>query len=607
MHELPLLINLTVTLAAAFVGGFLARLVKFPPMVGYLVAGVAIGPFTPGYASDLKTIQQFAELGIIFLMFGVGLHFSLQDLWTVRAIAIPGALLQMGVLTLLVYLLAPLWGWSSTAGILLGIAVSIASTVVMLRNLMDQGLLHTQHGQVAVGWLVLEDLITVLIMVLLPTLVVSNTEPLWQTAGLALLKAGAFAALMLVAGTRLIPWLLTLLAHAQSRELFVVAIVIITVGTALSASLFFGVSLALGAFLAGVVVSESSLSHQVGAEIVPFRELFTVLFFVSVGMLVNPLHLWNAAEAVLALTAIIVLGKFVVTTVLGIFLISSARTTLALAVGRSQIGEFSFILGGLSVSLGLLTQEQYSLLLAGAMLSIMVNPFLFRALPWIESTAKKMPMLWSLLEKRRWMPETPPTSLHDHVVIVGYGRVGQHIVQVLGYLGIPRLVVDLNLYRVQELERQGIPTLYGDAANSEILSHAQVSNSRTVVITVPDEAAAKIIVATVRSLAKRVPVVVRAATHAGVHDLFALEANDVIHPELEGGLNIVRQTLILLGYQEIDAQEYTDAVHRDHYNLAVSTIAEQEALSQLRASTHLVHTSSENELCPPQREQLSQD
>jgi CPA2 family monovalent cation:H+ antiporter-2 len=205
------------------------------------------------------------------------------------------------------------------------------------------------------------------------------------------------------------------------------------------------------------------------------------------------------------------------------------------------------------------------------------------------------------------MPETPPTSLHDHVVIVGYGRVGQHIVQVLGYLGIPRLVVDLNLYRVQELERQGIPTLYGDAANSEILSHAQVSNSRTVVITVPDEAAAKIIVATVRSLAKRVPVVVRAATHAGVHDLFALEANDVIHPELEGGLNIVRQTLILLGYQEIDAQEYTDAVHRDHYNLAVSTIAEQEALSQLRASTHLVHTSSENELCPPQREQLSQD
>src|SRR5437868_10773222 len=277
---------------------------------------------------------------------------------------------------------------------------------------MDQGLLNTSHGRVAVGWLVLEDLVAVLILVLLPTLSTKTQEPLWQTAGLALLKAGVFAALMLVAGTRIIPWFLRRLAHMRSRELFIVAIVVITIGTAIGASSVFGVSLALGAFLAGVVVSESALSHQVGAEMVPFRETFAVLFFVSVGMLVNPLYLLAHAGEVLLLVLVIVLGKFLITVLQGLILPLPARTTLILAAGRSQIGEFSFILGTAGIALGLFKEEQYSLLLAGALLSITLNPFLFRALPWIERSEEHTSELQSrfdlvcrlLLEKKKYSP-----------------------------------------------------------------------------------------------------------------------------------------------------------------------------------------------------------
>src|SRR5438045_7106559 len=396
-HELPILINITVALLAAFIGGLLARRLKLPSMVGYMLAGVAIGPFTPGFSGDLSTIQQLAELGVIFLLFDVGLHFSLRDLWAVRDTVFSGALIQTVVITGLGLLLAYLWGWSLAAGVLLGLALTIASTVVMIRNLMDQGLLNISHGRVAVGWLVLEDLVAVLILVLLPTLSTKTQEPLWQTAGLALLKAGIFASLMLVAGTRIIPWFLRHLAHMRSRELFIVAIVVITIGTAIGASSVFGVSLALGAFLAGVVVSESALSHQVGAEMVPFRETFAVLFFVSVGMLVNPLYLLSHAAEVLLLVIVIVLGKFVLTVLQGLLIPRPARTALILAAGRSQMQHFFFILGTARIALGLFKEEQYSLLLAGALLSITLNPFLFRALPWIEAHTRKVPAIWSLL------------------------------------------------------------------------------------------------------------------------------------------------------------------------------------------------------------------
>src|SRR2546421_5749078 len=367
-HELPILINITVALLAAFIGGLLARRLKLPSIVGYMLAGVALGPFTPGFIGDLFTIQQLAELGVIFLLFDVGLHFSLRDLWAVRDTVISGALMQLAVITGLGLLLAHLWGWSLAAGILLGLALTIASTVVMIRNLMDQGLLNTSHGQVAIGWSVLEDLVAVLILVLLPALSTNMQEPLWQTAGLALLKTGAFAVLMLVAGTRIIPWFLLWMAHLRSRELFIVAIVVITVGTAMGASSIFGVSLALGAFLAGVVLSESALSHQVGAEMVPFREPFAVLFFVSVGMLVHPVYALSHVGEGLLLVLVIVPGKFLITVLQGLILPLPARTTLILAAGRSQIGEFSFILGTAGIALGLVQEQPDWLVLAGALL-----------------------------------------------------------------------------------------------------------------------------------------------------------------------------------------------------------------------------------------------
>lgn len=580
-HQLPLLVNITVALLAAFIGGVLARRLKLPSMVGYMLAGVVIGPFTPGFGGDLSTIQQLAELGVIFLLFDVGLHFSLRDLWAVRDTVLSGALIQTVVITGLGLLLAHLWGWSLAAGVLLGLALTIASTVVMIRNLMDQGLLNTSHGQVAVGWLVLEDLMAVLILVLLPAIFTNTREPLWQAAGLALLKTGAFAALMIVAGTRVIPWLLLRIAYLRSRELFIVAIVVIAVGTAITASSVFGVSLALGAFLAGVVVSESALSHQVGAEMVPFRETFAVLFFVSVGMLVDLLHVLSHIAEVLLILLVIVVGKFVLTTLQGVLFPRPARTALILAAGRSQIGEFSFILGAAAVTLSVFTEGQYALILAGALLSITLNPFLFRALPWIETQLRKMRAFWSLLDRHGPVQAPIAESLQDHVIVIGCGRVGQHLVNVLDRLGIPRLVVEQDIGRVTELERQGVPTLYGDAANSDILSRVHLKQARMVVVTLPDEAAAAIVVAMAREEAPNVPIIVRAASQEGVQQLIALGAQHVIFPELEGGLEMMRETLTRLGYRASHAQGYTGAVRSSRYDLSVSTDAEQHALEQM--------------------------
>lgn len=431
MHqEFPILFNIAMALLAAFAGGLLARFLKLPAIVGYLLAGVAIGPFTPGFIGDLSTIQQLADLGVIFLLFDVGLHFSLHDLWAVRDTVLPGALIQLVAITSIGLLLASLWGWSLAAGLLLGLALTIASTVVMIRQLMDQGLLNTSHGRVAVGWAILEDLIAVILLVLLPVLSPRTPQPLWQPVGLALLKAAAFAALMIVGGTRIIPWFLLRMAHVRSRELFIVSIVLITVGTAICASAVFGVSLALGAFLAGVVVSESTLSHQVGAELVPFRETFTVLFFVSVGMLVNPLYAFTHASELFMLVVVIVGGKVVLTIVQGLFLPRPARTTLTVAFTRATIGEFSFIVGATAVGVGILKEEQYM-------------------------------------------------------------------------------------------------------------------------------------------------------TQQGVSQLIALGAKHATYPELEGGLEMMRETLMRLGFSEGSIERYADAVRRSHYDLSSSTGAKQQALDSL--------------------------
>jgi CPA2 family monovalent cation:H+ antiporter-2 len=580
-HDLPLLINIAAALIAAFIGGLLARRLGLPTIVGYLAAGVAIGPFTPGFVGDVETISQLAELGVIFLMFGVGLHFSFHDLWTVRDTAIPGAVGQMFIATALGFGLTQLWGWPVPAGLVLGLAISIASTVVLLRGLMDRGLLNTTHGQVAVGWLVLEDLATVVILVVMPALFAQSGANAWLAIGSALLSAAVFVGLMLFAGSRFAPWLLTRIARTRSRELFILTVVTIALGTAVGSAELFGVSLALGAFLAGVVLGESAVSHQVGAEVLPFRETFAVLFFVSVGMLVNLNYLMANAWHVLALTALIVLGKFALTVALGFFFPRPARTALVVAAGLSQIGEFSFIVGQAGVSLGIMSQDQYSLILAGALLSIMVNPLMFRAIPHAEAFLQRFPALWQLLDRHGPTPQPPAEKLADHVVVVGYGRVGEHIVTVLGHLGIPRLVVEVDGGRVVEFEEQGVPTLFGDAANSEILTHTDLKRARALVVTVPDEATAEIIVASAHDLAPQLPIIARAATRPGVERLAKLGARDVIHPELEGGLEVLRHTLLALNYPLLEVQQYADAVRRDQYDPAISTHEEHAVLDRL--------------------------
>jgi CPA2 family monovalent cation:H+ antiporter-2 len=579
-HHLPLLINITVAIFVAFIGGYLARRLGLPALVGYLLAGLAIGPFTPGFVGDKDTIGQLAEMGVIFLMFGVGLHFSLKDLWTVRRIAIPGALLQMLIATGLGFVLTRLWGWTPAAGLVLGLAISIASTVVLLRGLVDNGLLNTPHGQVAVGWLVLEDLATIAILVLLPA-VLGGSENLLRSAGTALLQTALFVGLMLLVGARLMPWLLTRIAHTRSRELFLLAVVALALGTALSAAELFGVSLALGAFLAGVVIGESDLSHQVGAEVMPFREIFAVLFFVSVGMLVNPATLWANAGQVLALTALIVLGKALITLLMGVVLPASGRTLLVVAAGLSQIGEFSFIVGQAGVGLGVLSQDQYGLILAAALLAIVLNPLLFRAVPRVERLLRSAPALWALMERSGPTPEPLNHALEGHIVIVGYGRVGEHVVAVLERLGVPRLVVEQDAARAAGFQQRGVPTLFGDAANSEVLTHAGLERARAVVVTIPDETAAELVVTAVRDIAPEVPIIARAATKTGVTRLHDHGAEHVIHPELEGGLEVVRHTLLALGYPLVQVQQYTDAVRHDAYDLAITSHAEHVMLEQL--------------------------
>jgi CPA2 family monovalent cation:H+ antiporter-2 len=581
VHEVTLLINIAVALVVAFFGGLIARRIGLPTIVGYMLAGIAIGPFTPGFVGSTETISQLAELGVIFLMFGVGLHFSISDLLKVRSIALPGALGRMALTTLLGFGLSQLWGWTIASGIIIGLAISIASTVVLLRGLTDNGLLNTQQGRAAVGWVVVEDLATVLILVLMPTLANTSGRFDWAQLGLTLLKAAGFVILALFAGTRLMPWVLLRIAHTRSRELFILAILAIALGIALGASELFGVSLALGAFIAGVVVNESPLSHQVGADIFPFREAFAVLFFVSIGMLVNPSYLLTHIGSILALTGLIVIGKALLTIFMGFVFPWPVSTTLVLAAGLSQIGEFSFILGQEGVRLGLLEQNQYSLILAGALLSITLNTPMFRLVNPLEKWLPRFPRLWKLLDRHVPPPVQIDEGIENHVVIVGYGRVGQHIVSLLGQMEIPHLIVDADAERIEELGRQLIPTLFGDAANSEVLTHAGLSRARALVVAGPDEDASALVVAAARDLAPKLPIIVRASTEDGTKRLMQLGAQDVIHPELEGGLEIVRHTLLQLGFPLREIYRYTDAVRHDHYDLQINTEEEHRLLHNL--------------------------
>jgi len=584
MHNVPILINITLALIVAFLGGMIARRMGLPTIVGYLLAGIAIGPFTPGVVGDVETIQQLAELGFIFLMFGVGLHFSFADLWRVRDIAIPGALIQTAIATLFGLGLTQLWGWSIYAGIVMGLAISVASTVVLLRGLMDNSLLNTPHGQAAVGWLVMEDILSVLILVLMPSLASNTGSFNWQELAITLLKAAAFVAIMFFGGMRFIPWLLNHVAHTRSRELFILTELAITLGTAMGASELFGVSLALGAFVAGAIISQSKLSYQVGADVFAFRETFSVLFFVSVGMLVNPVFLWQNLGQVLSLTLLVILGKAVIVILMGLLFPRPAMTFLVIAVGLSQIGEFSFILGQQGLALNLLDSNQYSLILAAALISITLNPFMYKLLPVLTKGLKRLPRFWKQLEASTVLPAIDEEQLVNHAVIVGYGKVGQHLTEVLKSLSIPVLVIESDAQNIEILNQRNIPTLYGDAGNSEVIHHAHLEQAVVLVTTVPDETTAVLTVTAARDINPKLPIIARATTSEGVKHLSELGGSFIIHSELEGGLEMIHQTLLSLGFPLQEVHQYSEAVRRDHYDFNITTDDEHRSLHELLLS-----------------------
>jgi monovalent cation:H+ antiporter-2, CPA2 family len=521
-HNVTLISTIAAGFGLALIFGFIAERFKLSALVGYLVAGILIGPTTPGFIADAHIASQLSEIGVMLLMFGVGLHFSIDDLMAVRRIAIPGAIVQMTFATLLGMYLSHWWGWSLGQGLIFGLALSCASTVVLLRALESRGMIDSMNGKITVGWLIVEDLLTVLVLVLLPplanllggTVPISSNQPLWQTIVFTLLQVAGFILIMLVIGKRLLPWLLWHIAKTGSRELFTLAVVSTAIGIAYVASALFSVSFALGAFFAGMVMRESEFSHRAAEESLPLRDAFAVLFFVSVGMLFQPAVIIEQPLNVLAVVCVIVVGKSIAAMVITLAFRYPLNTALIVAASLAQIGEFSFILAGLGMSLGLLPIEGMSLILAAALISIALNPLLFSAIQPFKKWLVGVSKLASDLEKRvDPFAELPMSTerkyLAGQVVLVGYGRVGKRIAKALQHNDIPFVVAEENREIVESLRKQGIPAVSGNASEPGVLIQAHIANAAMLVVATPDTIDVRNMVNTAKLLRPEIRIVLR--------------------------------------------------------------------------------------------------
>jgi CPA2 family monovalent cation:H+ antiporter-2 len=539
--DTSLIATVVIALVLAFCGGFVAKKLHLPALVGYLLAGVAVGPFTPGFVGDTSLARQLAEIGIVLLMFGVGLHFSTKDLLAVRQIALPGAVGQIAVATVIGAAIALAWGWSFGASLVLGLALSVASTVVLLRALEERNALNTVNGHIAVGWLVVEDLAMVLALVLLPALarplggetpvgvVTLSGAGLGLTLLLTIGKLLFFIVLVVLVGKRLVPWLLEQVARTGSRELFTLSVLAVALGIAYGSAELFGVSFALGAFFAGVVLSESDFSHQAAADSLPLKDAFAVLFFVSVGMVFDPAILLRRPLELLAVVLVVLLGKSLAAFAIVLAFGYPVTTALTVSASLAQIGEFSFILAGLGVTLGLLPREGRDLILAAAIVSITLNPLLFAAIDPLTGWLQKRPRLTAWLERSGDRLATLPGArdeegLRDHAVIVGYGRVGRMIGDVLQAQGLPLLVVDQNRRLVENLRQRGIHAVYGDATAAGVLKAARVDRARLLIVAIPEGFQLRRILELARKANPRIDTAVR--THS-VGELAYLERHGV--------------------------------------------------------------------------------
>lgn len=562
-HHTDLIDIIAIGLGLAFVLGFLANKIKLSPLVGYLLAGIIVGPHTPGFIGDADIAVQLSEIGVMLLMFGVGLHFSLDDLMEVKWIAIPGAIVQIGAATVLGWGLAWYMGWSTIEGLVFGLALSVASTVVLLRALEERRLLDTQRGKIAVGWLIVEDLVMVLALVLLPALAVALSKAdggavdlsvVLKKFGMTLLQVSAFVAVMLVVGRRLIPWVLERTAGTGSRELFTLSVLAIALSVAFGSAMLFGVSFALGAFFAGMLLNESELSHKAANDSLPLRDAFAVLFFVAVGMLFDPHILVEHPLQVLAVAFIILFGKSVAAYLIVRAFGHPNATALTISASLAQIGEFSFILAGLGVSLAILPETGRDLILAGALISIIANPLIFA---WLDRWEARQTAEAEQADEPIPTPELPPGPTFEpgnHAIVIGYGRVGAQLVSLLHERGIPLVVLDTRIELVQRAHQAGIPAIRGNAAAERVLAEAHPESAQLAIIAIPQALEAGEVVARLRAANPALTIFARAHSDAEVSHLIENGADGAVMAERELAFSMAEMAMATPAYRNRPVQ-----------------------------------------------------
>ena len=579
VENLPLLTTLAFGFAAAWVLGLITHRLGLSPIVGYLLAGVAIGPHTPGFMGDIGIAQQLAEIGVILLMFGVGLHFQLKDLWAVRSVAIPGAIGQSLVATIVTVAILHLMGWPLRSGLILGMAMAVASTVVLLRVLLDRNMLGTVHGHVAVGWLIVEDIMTVLLLVMVPLFAIDESgsptaaaaDSALATAGWAVLKLVALVAIVLLAGSRIVPWILAQVAKLRSPELFTLTVLVLSITIAVGSATIFGASVALGAFLAGIVVAQSPVSHHAAADALPMRDAFAVLFFVSVGMLFNPAFVVDQPMLVLIGVAVVLVAKPLAALVIVAICGYSVHTALTVAIGLAQIGEFSFILASVAKQHGLMPEDGMNMLVATAMISITVNPLLFRSLDRFERAIHGIPWLWRLLDARharrtKGLDADASTRLSARTkplaVVVGYGPVGRLVDALLRDAGLETAIVDMNIDTIRQLQAKGRIAVYGDASRREVLEQAGIRDAVHLVLSLPNSEERGSLVMLARELSPAIEITARARYLAEREVLMRAGANTVISEEGESGIALARRVLERRGLEPEQIEKLLSAVRR---------------------------------------------
>ena len=582
--DLPLITTIAAAFTAAWVLGIATQWLRLSPIVGYLLAGVVIGPYTPGFVGDAVLGHQLAELGVILLMFGVGLHFHLGDLLKVRNVALPGAIGQSLVATLLGVAVAMAFGWQARSGLVLGMAMAVASTVVLIRVLTDNRMLDTTHGHVAVGWLIVEDILTVVVLVLIPALGQGTADAaagggaaggnVWVTLLVALLKLAILVALLLYVGPRVIPWVMVRVAGLRSRELFTLTVLVMAVAVAAGSYYAFGASMALGAFLAGMVVGQSAVSHQAAADALPLRDAFAVLFFTSVGALFDPWFVTREPWLLLAGLAIVMVGKPLAALVIVALIGYPARTALVVAVGLAQIGEFSFIISELArqPDVRLLNEAGHNLLVACAIVSITLNPLLFRQIKWAEAMLKRRPALWRFLNRKALQREAEmnaeagaalEASDAPLAIVVGYGPVGRTVDGLLRERGLETVVVDQNMDTVQALKRAGRSALYGDAFNVEVM-HQALARCTHLVIALPHHAEGRNpLIAAAKLINPDMKVFVRARYLAEREELEQVGTDAAVYEEAEAAVSLARLVMFDRGADEAAVRRETTRIRQE--------------------------------------------